>query len=113
MNTEKIREMAIENKTTFKVGKTYYVRSHGDWDCVYSFKVVRRTLKTVWLESCHSRVTEVVDGKLVSVQKPQARRVEHYCGGPESCSPLGRFAMSPVLCANDDKPLETSYGTFR
>ncbi len=99
-NMEKIRKMAIKNTATFKVGKTYYVRSTGNWDCVYQFKVVRRTLKTVWLESCHT-------------EKPQARRVEHYCGGPESCSPLGRHAMSPLLCADDDKPLETSYDRVR
>lgn len=84
-----------ENKK-FEVGKTYYARSIGNWDCVYRFKVVRRTAKTVWLESCHSK-------------KPQGRRIELYLGGPESCSPLGRFAMSPLLSACSDKPLKTSF----
>ena len=86
----------MHNKAKFKVGEKYYARSTGNWDCVYSFTVTKRTLKTVWLESCHT-------------EKPQARRVEHYCGGPESCSPLGRHAMSPLLCATSNKPLETSY----
>ena len=42
-------------EATFKVGVTYYVRATGDWDCVYTFKVVRRTRKTVWLERPSNR----------------------------------------------------------
>ena len=83
-------------EATFKVGVTYYVRATGDWDCVYTFKVVRRTRKTVWLESCHS-------------DKPQARRVENWCGGAETCSPLGRHAMSPMLSADSHQPLPTAW----
>ncbi len=77
----------------FKVGKTYYTRSFGNWDVVYNFKVVKRTEKTVWLESCHTRT-------------PQARRVDRSLGHSEILSPLGRYANSPVLDATGDKPLD-------
>tara|TARA_Y100000593_G_scaffold41242_1_gene79204 strand:+ start:594 stop:863 length:270 start_codon:yes stop_codon:yes gene_type:complete len=77
----------------FKVGKTYYTRSFGNWDVVYKFKVVKRTKKTVWLESCHT-------------EKPQARRVDVSLGYSEILSPLGRYAFSPLLDAKRDKPLK-------
>ena len=70
----------------FEVGKTYYTRSFGNWDVVYRFKVVKRTEKTVWLETF------------------QARRVDRSLGLAERISPLGRYAFSPVLDATEDKP---------
>jgi len=80
----------------FEVGKVYYTRSMGNWDCVYSFKIVRRTKKTVWLESPHYKA-------------PQARRVDPSLGLAERISPFGRYAFSPVLDATNDKPLKASY----
>lgn len=77
----------------FEVGKTYYTRSFGNWDVVYKFKVVKRTEKTVWLETIH-------------YETPQARRVDRSLGLAERISPLGRYANSPGLDATQDKPLE-------
>jgi len=77
----------------FEVGKTYYTRSFGNWDVVYRFKVVKRTEKTVWLETFHYKT-------------PQARRVDRSLGLAERISPLGRYAFSPVLDATEDKPLK-------
>jgi len=73
----------MANTIKFEVGRTYGARSACDSDCVFSFKVVKRTDKTVWLEA-HGKV--------------KARRVrEHF--GAECCDPNGRYSMSPVLFA--------------
>lgn len=72
---------------TFQVGQTYVTRSVCDHDCIFSFKVVARTDKTVTLES-HSR--GVV-----------RRKVRVGLDGVERCDPHGRYSMSPVLSACD------------
>jgi len=40
-----------EPSNEFKVGVEYYCRSMYDHDCVYRLKVVKRTEKSVWVES--------------------------------------------------------------
>lgn len=72
----------------FEVGKKYSARSACNYDSVWTWKVVRRTAKRVYLRN--------EEGK------------EFYCvprrfnGGPECLSPLGRYSMSPTIYA--DKP---------
>ena len=88
--------MEEQNKTKvaeFKVGETYWVRATGDWDCIYKFKVLRRTAKTVWLNSCHG---ENQARRIDKFEDPRSDRVT------ESCAPLGRHAMSPLLLADRD-----------
>lgn len=69
----------------FEVGQTYATRSICDYDCVYRFKIVKRTAQTVWID-CHGKVT--------------ARRIREW-DGSETIDPLGRYSMSPVLTASD------------
>jgi hypothetical protein len=69
---------------TFEVGRTYTCRSIGDYDCVFSFEVVKRSPKRVWLRY-HGRVTA------------RAIRIRE---GIECCSPLGQYSMSPTLHAD-------------
>lgn len=72
----------------FEVGKTYTCRSACDHDCIFKFKVVKRTDKTVWLEE-HGKI------------KARRIRISAYdkC---EACDPHGVYSMSPVLHATDE-----------
>lgn len=67
----------------FEVGKTYTCRSICDWDCIYSFTIVRRSEKTVTIKS---------HGK-------EVRRTIRVADGSEQIDPHGRYSMSPVLRA--------------
>lgn len=67
----------------FKIGETYSTRSACDHDCIYSFKIVRRTAK---------QITFLYHGK------EETRGVREY-GGEEVCSPFGRYSMSPTIHA--------------
>ena len=80
-------KLSTEAVKRFEVGKTYYVSSIGDHECVFSFKVVKRSEKTVWLEEY---------GKV----KARRVRISAYdkC---EVCDPHGVYSMSPVLHAKD------------
>lgn len=69
----------------FQVGRIYQTRSICDYDCVYSYKVIKRTAKTLTL------LTE--DNKTV------VRRIYLY-EGEESCKPEGSFSMCPIIRAN-------------
>jgi len=71
--------------TTFQIGKTYATRSLCDYDCTFSFQVVRRTEKMITIRSHRGDVSRKV--RLID--------------GVESIDPLGRFSMSPVLSADD------------
>ena len=67
----------------FVVGETYTCRSLCDWDCIYSFTIMKRTEKTVTV-SYHGSLT---------------RRTIRISGGSEQIDPHGRYSMSPVLLA--------------
>ncbi len=69
----------------FITGKTYACRSIGDHECVFKFTITRRTDKTLWLEH---------NGKLLQV------RARFNGSAGESCMPLGRYSMAPVLRAS-------------
>ena len=79
--------MNVENLTKFEPGKTYSMTSIGDHNCKWSFWVVRRTDKTVWLEGD-------TEGKGII-----SRRVEVW-DGVETVAPFGRYSMSPILRAS-------------
>lgn len=75
----------MENKEQqFVPGKTYGVRSIGDHECVFSFEIIRRTAKTVWIKG------PMVNG--------EARRIDVQ-DGVETIMPLGRYSMAPCLKA--------------
>jgi hypothetical protein len=68
----------------FIVGRTYQCRSICDHNCIWQFKVVARTAKTVSLES---------DGKI------ERRGIREY-DGEEICHPHGKYSMAPTLTAS-------------
>ncbi len=70
----------------FQVGTTYCTRSAADYDTIFSFKVVKRTAKTVWLEEGYGR----------EINK---RRIYVY-GDVEMVRPYGSYSMAPVIRAN-------------
>lgn len=69
----------------FKVGQTYTTRSICNYDCIYSFKVVKTSKSSVWFTgSCTKGV--------------QRRAVKSY-DGKQYFSPLGTYSMSPTIFA--------------
>lgn len=68
----------------FETGKTYSARSIGDHTCVWTFKVISRTEKSVVLQD--------EDGQ-------SFRRSIALYNGEETVRPLGSYSMAPVLRA--------------
>lgn len=67
----------------FEIGKKYQMRSICDSDCKWTYEVIKRTDKTVWLS----------DGK-------ETTRVKIYTHDNSECvRPLGVYSMAPVLRA--------------
>jgi hypothetical protein len=71
--------------TAFEAGKTYSCRSICDWNCVYTFKVVKRTAMMVTIAGGHRGTV--------------ARKVK-IRDGVETLDPHGRYSMSPILRAD-------------
>ncbi len=69
----------------FEVGKTYSVRSYCDHNCIFSFKVVGRTAKTIKIEY-HGKIS--------------AKKLR-IVGDTEQIYPLGTYSMAPALNATD------------
>jgi len=74
---------------TFEVGKEYSMRSVCDHDCVWTFKVIARTAKTI---------TVVGIGHSLCGQFRINGKVSEWAGR-ETVYPLGRYSMAPVLRA--------------
>ena len=70
---------------TFKVGQKYTARSAGDYDCIFTFEVLKRTEKTV-----------TVIGDLI--KEPKRLKIHHF-GVQESFMPYGSYSMAPVVSA--------------
>jgi hypothetical protein len=68
---------------TFKVGETYETRSACDHDCIFSFEIVRRTAKSVWVD---------VDNKIV-------RRSISVWNDTEQFFPVGKYSMAAIISA--------------
>jgi len=82
-----------ETKFKFVPGNTYSMRSVCDHECVWTYLVVRRTAKSVWLSETtystrHGREPGPVKRKLISVWR-----------GEEQVQPHGRYSFSPILGA--------------
>tara|TARA_R110000751_G_scaffold12793_1_gene43791 strand:- start:265 stop:678 length:414 start_codon:yes stop_codon:yes gene_type:complete len=96
----------------FNTGETYYCRSVGDHDCVWRFKVIKRTAKTVTLMELNSDGTENIH--------PQngggVKRISIWGWGTafrEQVKPYGSYSMAPILSAEsiakqDPPPVEDS-----
>ena len=69
---------------TFKIGTTYSTRSICNHDCIFSFKILRRTAKSVWVN---------VDGKTV-------RRAIEVWDNKETFYPFGKYSMAAIISAN-------------
>jgi hypothetical protein len=72
----------------FEVGKTYSTRSLCDWDCVFSFKILARTAKTVTTE---------VHGKIV-----RRGLSPNWEATAESFKPFGTYSMCAVITADKE-----------
>lgn len=75
--------MTTPTTAAFEVGKTYTCTSICDSECVYSFPILKRTAKCVWIKH-HNKIV---------------RRTVRVSFGVEQIDPHGRYSMSPVLCA--------------
>ena len=69
----------------FEVGKVYSCRSFCDYDTIFSWKVIKRTEKTITLED--------------TLLKTVFRRKVHNYNGAEACS-IGHYSMAPVIFAD-------------
>ena len=77
----------MEAITKFKIGQELSVRSLGDWDCIFRFKVVRRSAKFVTV-------------KYFDEEKRVSIRVRD---GVEYCYPLGTYSMACSISATEVK----------
>jgi len=71
-------------ETNFDAGRTYSMTSVCDSNCRWTFKVVRRTAKSVWLMDDSGEIS---------------RRVISRYNGEEQVFPLGKYSMAPILGA--------------
>jgi len=69
----------------FETGKTYTTRSVGDYDCIFSFTVIKRTAKRITLKEYGKDIT--------------TRGIYVY-DNSECCKPLGEYSMCPVIRAD-------------
>jgi hypothetical protein len=77
---------------SFQIGKTYFVRSICDYDCIHSFTILARTAKSV---------TVTVHGKTVR------RGLTNY-SGIEQFKPFGSYSMCAVICADRELVAEAA-----
>ena len=81
----------MENATIkFEAGSTYYTRSIGDHNCIWRFRVVRRTASSVWVTGCADH----------DAGKVERRKVSEW-NGAECFKPFGTYSMSPTVCAEN------------
>lgn len=73
--------------TKFEVGNTYSMRSICDHNCIWSYKVIKRTACTISL----------YDGKKTILCRIVKRDSEW--NKAETVYPLGQYSMAPALCA--------------
>ena len=75
----------------FEVGKTYFMRSVGDYDCIWYCEILSRTAKFVTV-----KVSGYVDPVRVGIKLDEYRQ-------QEECFPLGRYSMAPLLRAENEE----------
>ena len=75
--------------TKFIAGKWYSTRSIGDHNCIFKYKVLRRTEKTVWLE----RDVPVNKNYFIT------RKISEW-EGVEQFWPEGKHSFAPIISAD-------------
>lgn len=78
--------MATENTKKFKTDIVYSCRSTCDHNCIWSFEIIKRTNKSVWIKNIDNNIS---------------RKVISIYNGEEQIFPLGKYSMAPILGAND------------
>jgi hypothetical protein len=78
--------MQIEKSNAFIVGNTYECHSACDHNCIFTFKVIKRTAKFVTVEDAHGRVK---------------RAGITVWDDVETARPMGTFSMAPIIRASD------------
>ncbi len=73
----------------FEIGKRYSMHSPCDTECIWTYKVIARTASTITLQDTHGQT-----------QKCRVRVSPVF--DAESCTPLGRYSMSPILTAEKE-----------
>jgi len=83
----KNRKKNLEEKpmAKFEAGKTYSTSSICDHTCIFSFKIIRRTEKSVW-----------VTGNQI---KEPTRKGLYMYNGKENFKPYGTYSMCPIIQA--------------
>jgi hypothetical protein len=76
--------------TQFEVGQTYSCRSICDYNCIWSFEVIKRTAKFISIKGSDNKVSRV--------------GVKTW-DGVERAYPLGQFSMAPSIVADDARTL--------
>ena len=76
-----------EGKIAFQIGGKYRARATCDHDCIFEFKILRRTKKMIWLYDYLGR--------------REVRRKINLRQGVESVYPFGRYSMCPILRASN------------
>ena len=72
----------------FEVGKTYWMRSICDSNCIWNVKIIKRTAKTIMVD---------IDGE----KETKRKKIDVY-NGVEFIFPLGQFSMCPMLNADKE-----------
>ena len=76
--------------TTFQVGETYDTGKGRDY--VWTFRVTARTAKFL-------TIVEIVNGRDDNERRVKIAPFRTDAGNVESCLPLGRYSMAPVMTA--------------
>ncbi len=73
----------------FETNKTYTNSFIGDSELFFSFKIIRRTAKSVWIKDAKR------EGKVMR------RKIGNH-NNEETIFPMGYYSMCPVLGADDE-----------
>lgn len=72
--------------TRFLINSTYSTRSSCNHECVYTFAIIKRTFKSVWILEAGEK--EIIRKKIIMHE------------GVETIYPLGKYSMAPILRAD-------------
>lgn len=78
---------------TFEVGKTYFMRSICDYDCIWRYKVVKRTKATITIQEVDC------DNHPYEGSEKVCRIWRGFAANYEAVRPLGSYSMAPILTA--------------
>jgi len=79
--------------TRFFINNTYSTRSSCNHECVYTFKIIKRTEKSVWIIEVGEK--EIIRRKVIMYE------------GIETIYPLGKYSMAPILRADKNINIPT------